>query len=106
MSRGDIVRFLPPPRSGHEQQGPRFGVVLQSDVLAPLPTVLVAPTSQSALAATFRPQVTIGSQLTRVLIEQMAAVDVRRTSEAVGRLSVEEMWAVDDALSLVVGLHF
>jgi hypothetical protein len=36
----------------------------------------------------------------------MAAVDVRRTSEAVGRLSVEEMWAVDDALSLVVGLHF
>ena len=106
MPRGDVVRLLPPPRSGHEQQGPRFGVIIQSDVLTPLSTVIVAPTSMSALPATFRPQVTIESQPTRVLIEQMAAVDVRRTSEAIGRLSVEEMWAVDEALSLVVGLHF
>ena len=106
MPRGDVVRLLPPPRSGHEQQRPRFGVIIQSDVLAPLSTVIVAPTSLSALPATFRPQVTIESQPTRVLIEQMAAVDVSRTSEAIGRLSVEEMWAVDEALSLVVGLHF
>ena len=106
MPRGDVVRLLPPPRSGHEQQGSRFGVIIQSDVLTPLSTVIVAPTSLSALPATFRPQVTIESQPTRVLIEQMATVDVRRTSEAIGRLSVEEMWAVDEALSLVVGLHF
>jgi len=106
VPRGDVVRLLPPPRPGHEQQGLRFGVILQSDVLTPLSTVIVAPTSLSALPASFRPQVTIESQPTRVLIEQMAAVDVRRTSEAIGRLSVEEMWAVDEALSLVVGLHF
>ena len=106
MPRGDVVRLLPPSRPGHEQQGLRFGVILQSDVLTPLSTVIVAPTSLSALPASFRPQVTIESQPTRVLIEQMAAVDVRRTSEAIGRLSVEEMWAVDEALSLVVGLHF
>jgi len=106
VPRGDVVRLLPPSRPGHEQQGPRFGVILQSDVLTPLSTVIVAPTSLSALPASFRPQVTIESQPTRVLIEQMAAVDVRRTSEAIGRLSVEEMWAVDEALSLVVGLHF
>ena len=81
-------------------------MIIQSDVLAPLSTVIVAPTSLSALPATFRPQVTIESQPTRVLIEQMAAVDVKRTSEAIGRLSVEEMWAVDRALSLVVGLLF
>jgi len=106
VPRGDVVRLLPPKRSGHEQQRPRFGVVIQSDVFTPLSTVIVAPTSQSALPATFRPQVTIESQPTRVLIEQMGAVDVRRTSEAIGRLSVEEMWAVDEALSLVVGLNF
>jgi len=80
-------------------------VVIQSDVLAPLSTLLVAPTSQSALAATFRPEVTIDTQPTRVLLEQMAAVDIRRTSDSIGRLSVEEMWAVDEALALVVGLH-
>jgi len=106
VPRGDVVRLLPPPRSGHEQQGPRFGVIIQGDVLTPLSTVIVAPTSLSALPASFRPQVTIESQPTRVLIEQMAAVDLRRTSEAIGRLSVEEMWAVDEAISLVVGLHF
>jgi mRNA interferase MazF len=105
VPRGEVVRLLSPPRSGHEQQGPRFGVIIQSDVLTPLSTVIVAPTSLSALPASFRPQVTIESQPTRVLIEQMAAVDVRRTSEAIGRLSVEEMWAVDEALSLVIGLH-
>ena len=80
-------------------------MVIQSDVLASLSTVLVAPTSQSALAATFRPQTTIDSQPMLVLLEQMAAVDIRRTSGSIGRLSVEEMWAVDEALSLVVGLH-
>lgn len=101
-----MVRLLPSSRPGHEQQGPRFAVVIQSDVLAPLSTVLVAPTSQSALAATFRPQVTIKSAVTRVLLEQMTAVDIRRTSDAIGRLGVEEMWAVDEALALVVGLHF
>ena len=107
MPKGDVVRLLPPPRPDHEQQGPRFGVIRQSDVLTPLSTVIVAPTSLSALPASFRPQVTIESQPTRVLIEQMVAVDVRRTSEAIGpRISVEEMWAVDEALSLVVGLHF
>jgi mRNA interferase MazF len=105
VSRGDVVRLLPSSRPGHEQQGPRFAIVIQSDVLAPLSTVLVAPTSQSALAATFRPEVTIKSESTRVLLEQMTAVDIRRTSDAIGRLGVEEMWAVDEALALVVGLH-
>ena len=101
-----MVRLLPSSPPGHEQQGPRFAVVIQSDVLAPLSTVLVAPTSQSALAATFRPEVTVKSESTRVLLEQMTAVDIRRTSDAIGRLGVEEMWAVDEALALVVGLHF
>ena len=106
MQRGDVVRLVPPSRSGHEQKSPRFGVVIQSDALMPLSTVLVAPTSQSALSTSFHPPVTIESQPTRVLLEQLAAVDVRRTSKPVARLSVEEMWAVDEALALVVGLHF
>ena len=100
-----MVRLLPSSRPGHEQEGPRFAVVIQSDVLAPLSTVLVAPTSQSALAATFRPEVTIKSAVTCVLLAQMTAVDIRRTSDAIGRLAVEEMWALDEALALVVGLH-
>ncbi len=85
--------------------GPRLAAVLQSDALAPLSTVLVAPTSQSAWASTFRPEMKIQSEVTRILLEQMTAVDIRRTSAAISRLGVEEMWAVDEALALVVGLH-
>ncbi len=105
MPRGDIVRLGPPRSGGREQQGARFGVVVQSDALAPLSTVLVAPTSLSALQTHFRPVITVGRESTKVLVEQLGAVDARRAGELVGRVSVEEMWAIDDALSLVVGLH-
>ncbi|MDE3008354.1 MAG: type II toxin-antitoxin system PemK/MazF family toxin [Acidobacteriota bacterium] len=103
--RGDVVRLRPPAGAGHEQRGARLGVVLQSDALAPLSTLIVAPTSRSALAATFRPEITVGGETTRVLVEQLGAVDVRRANERVGTVSVEELWAIDDALALVVGLH-
>lgn len=105
MSRGDIVRLTPPKSVGREQQGSRFGVILQSDALAPLSTVIVAPTSRSAIQTHFRPLILIESESTKVLVEQLVAIDVRRASERVGQVSVEEMWAIDDALSLVVGLH-
>ena len=105
MLRGDVVRLIPRARAGHEQQPPRIGVIVQSDVLSPLSTVPVAPTSQSAMATYYRPAMTIGSATTRVLVEQLAAVDVRRVSDPVGRVGVEDMWAVDEALSRVVGLH-
>lgn len=105
MPKGDIVRLSPPKSDGHEQQRSRFGVVLQSDALAPLSTVLVAPTSPSALQTHFRPIITIERESTKVLVEQLVAIDVGRANECVGRVSVEDMWAINDALALVVGLH-
>jgi len=90
---------------GREQQGSRFGVIIQSDLLAPLSTVLVAPTSQSALQTHFRPSITIQHDTTKVLVEQLSAVDRRRVGDRIGQVSIEEMWAIDDALALVVGLH-
>ena len=105
MTRGDIVRLTPPKSTGREQQGPRFGVIIQSDPLAPLSTVIVAPTSQIALQTHFRPLISFGGEGTKVLVEQLAAIVVRRANEKVGQVSVEEMWAIDDAVTLVVGLH-
>jgi mRNA-degrading endonuclease toxin of MazEF toxin-antitoxin module len=80
-------------------------VIVQSDALAPLSTVIVAPTSQSALQTHFRPLISFDGDVTKVLVEQLVAVDVRRANEKVGQVSVEEIWAIDDALALVVGLH-
>ena len=102
--RGEVYRLRSPRNTrGHEQAGVRYAIVLQSDLL-PLSTWLVAPTSTSARAATFRPQVSIDGRLTRVLAEQTAAVDPQRLGDSTGHLTCEELRQVDAALRLVLGL--
>lgn len=105
MTRGDIYRVRLPPRGGHEQRGSRPAVLVQADELLELSTVLVAPTSRSVRAASFRPEVDIAGQRTRVMAEQLRALDVRRLDDFVGRLSASEMREVDEALSLVLSLR-
>ncbi|MFN8023935.1 MAG: type II toxin-antitoxin system PemK/MazF family toxin [Acidimicrobiales bacterium] len=104
MQRGDVHRFKVPKGVGREQQGERYGVVVQSDVMLPRSVVVVAPTSRSAKPASFRPEVEVAGGRTRVLVEQLGAVDVQRLGRRVGRLTAEEMWSVDDALVVVLGL--
>lgn len=104
MTRGEVYRVKLPAARGHEQRGRRYGVIVQVDALLGLSTVLIAPTSRSAAAATFRPEVQIDGQTTRVLIEQLRAVDLERLDELTGRLSVSEQRAVDESLELVLGL--
>jgi mRNA interferase MazF len=104
VQRGDVHRFKVPKGVGHEQQGERYGVVVQSNVMLPRSVVVVAPTSRSAKPASFRPEIEIAGEPTRVLVEQLGAVDVQRLGRRMGRLTVAEMWSVDDALVAVLGL--
>ena len=104
MQRGDLYRLKVPKAVRHEQQGERYGVVVQSDVMLPRSVVIVAPTSRNARPASFRPEVEVAGELTRVLVEQLGAVDVQRLGRRVGRLTAEEMWSIDDALVVVLGL--
>jgi len=78
-------------------------VVVQSDAL-PLSTWLVAPTSTSARAATFRPEIDLDGIPTRVLAEQATAVDPTRLGESIGFLSRGELERVDAALRVVLQL--
>ena len=55
--RGYVCRLRLGNRHGHEQQGVRYGVIVQTDALMVLSTVLVAPTSTSSRAASFRPEI-------------------------------------------------
>lgn len=80
-----------------------LSVVVQSDLLS-LSAWLVAPTSTSARAATFRPEVSIGGRPTRVLAEQTSAVNPQRLGESAGHLSSDELRQVDAALRLVLNL--
>lgn len=102
--RGEVYR-LRSPRSatGHEQQGVRYAVVVQSNAL-PLSTWLVAPTSTSARAASFRPEIELDGRMTRVLVEQTTAVDPQRLGELAGRLTLHEITEVDAALRIVLDL--
>ena len=105
MVRGEVFR-LPAPRGtrGHEQRGARYAVIVQADEFLDLSTVLVAPTSTGARPASFRPAITIDRQETRVLVEQTTVVDPQRLGRSAGRLDASELRAVDDALTLVLGL--
>ena len=105
MQRGDVHELRPARRAGHEQQGRRFGVVVQSDALLPRSVVLIAPTSHSARAASFRPEMAIKGKTTRVLVEQVGAVDVNRLGTRIGTASPEEMWGIDESLRTVLGLQ-
>lgn len=104
MLRGDVYEFRPPRGRGHEQRSKRYGVVVQADALLPRSVVIVAPTSRSARPASFRPEISIGEQPTRVLVEQLGAVDATRLGDLVGHVSPEEMWGIDEALLTVLGL--
>jgi mRNA interferase MazF len=105
MVRGEIFRLPAPTRArGREQRGARYAVVVQADALLGLSTVLVAPTSASARAATFRPANDVRGTQTRVLVEQTTVVDPERLGDSAGRLDAAEMQAVDEALRLVLAL--
>ena len=101
---GDVYRLRAAKNArGHEQKGMRYAVELQGPIL--LSTVIVAPTSTRAAPAVFRPDIDLGGTTTKVLVDQMAAVDVElRLGGMVGRLSAHEMVEVDLALRLLLGL--
>ena len=102
--RGDVYRLQAAKNArGHDQKGMRYAVELQGPIL--LSTVIVAPTSTRAAPAVFRPEIDFGGSTTKVLVDQMAAVDGElRLGGIVGRLSAHEMVDVDLALRLLLGL--
>ena len=104
MRRGDIFSLRLPRGIGQEQQGKRYGVVVQSDALLPRSVVLIAPTSTSARSASFRPEIEVAGRETKVLVEQMGAVDTGRLGELAGHLTSEEQWGVDAAILTVLDL--
>ena len=97
------LRLRPPRGTGHEQQGRRYGVVVQANELLPRSVVLVAPTSLSARAASFRPEIRRLGEAARVLVEQVGAIDAGRIGELVGHVTREQQWGIDEALMTVLG---
>lgn len=104
LTRGSVCRVELGRTAGREQSGRRYAVVIQSDDLWLLSTVVVVPTSTSARAATFRPEIVVQGERTRVLCEQIRTVDAQRIGGAVGVLSAQELRSVEEALEVVLEL--
>ena len=103
--RGDLYRLRAPRNaSGHEQKGARYAVVLQADALAPLSTWIVAPTSTSVPYRSFRPEIEMDGTTTRVVLDQLTAVDRDRLGDFAGRVDPQELEQIDIALRGVLGL--
>jgi mRNA interferase MazF len=105
IRRSDVVLLRAPkqPR-GHEQRGQRYAVVIQSDDAEWLSTVIVAPTSTSAVVTAFRPEITVRGRRTCVLTDQLITVDRSRIGRTVGRLTVHEQHELDETIKDVLGL--
>jgi mRNA interferase MazF len=87
------------------QHGRRFAVIVQTDDLLSLSTVIICPTSASAPSASFHPAIELAGEPTRVLCEMVGAIDARHLGRQVAHLGDDELRAVDDALLLVLGLQ-
>src|ERR1700722_17798124 len=100
MIRGAVYPIdLGDAKRGHEQRGRRLGLVISIEQNA-WSTVTVIPTSTSAQASVFRPEVTIAGRDTKILIDQLRTIDVAYvTGELVDYLSRDDMAQVERSLS-------
>jgi mRNA interferase MazF len=105
MIRGAVYPVdLGDAKRGHEQRGRRLGLVMSIEQNA-WSTVTMIPTSTSAQASVFRPEAIIAGRSTRILIDQIRAIDVSYiTGELVDYLSRDDMAQVDHTVSRYLGL--
>src|SRR5207244_3385680 len=104
MRRGDADVVTLSRQAGHALAGGRYGVVLQSEAVGILSTVVIAPTSTRTEPNNFRPEIDLLGRRTAVVIDHLRVIDRRKVGRRVHRLSSSELRAVDDALKLVLGL--
>ncbi|ORT59348.1 type II toxin-antitoxin system PemK/MazF family toxin [Streptomyces sp. CB03238] len=103
--RGAIHEIKATPGArGHEQQGNRYAVVIQSDQFA-TSLVTIAMTSASAVPTVYRPEIEFDGQVTRILTDQIYSVDPAvRFGAFKGALEAHELMDLDRALMLKLGL--
>jgi mRNA interferase MazF len=91
-------------KPGHEQRGRRLGLVISIEQNA-WSMVTIIPTSTSAQASVFRPEVVIAGLETKILIDQVRTIDVSYvTGELIDYLSRGDMAQVEHSLSRHFGL--
>ncbi|MBS1251727.1 MAG: putative toxinA [Anaerolineales bacterium] len=108
LRRGDVFRVNFGRHTGHEQEGLRPAIIVQSNLYLALSTVWVIPTSTSARGdVDFHVPVTVQGQRTLALIEQLTTIDkIRRLKPTnyLDHLAVDEMEEIDEMMRIFGGL--
>ncbi|CAZ89440.1 Toxin MazF [Thiomonas arsenitoxydans] len=105
MQRGDLVTVSLQGDYGK----PRPAVIIQSDLLGDLESVMLCPVTSDLRNAAFRvtvePNPANGLRaLSQVMVDKISTLPRSKISEPCGRLDEERMKAVDRALLLVIGV--
>ena len=105
MQRGDLVMVSLQGDYGK----PRPALIVQSDLLTDLESVVLCPVTSNLRNATFRvivePNPANGlSTLSQVMVDKLSTLPRTKISEPFGRLDDERMKMIDRALLLVIGV--
>ena len=105
MQRGDLVTVSLQGDYGK----PRPALIVQSDLLTDLESVVLCPVTSDLRNAAFRvtvePNPANGLRaLSQVMVDKLSTLPRTEISEPFGRLDDERMKAIDRALLLVVGV--
>ncbi len=105
MQRGDLVTVSLQGDYGK----PRPALIIQSDLLSELESVVLCPVTSDlrnvAFRVTVEPNPANGLRvISQVMVDKLSTLPRAKISEPFGRLDDERMKAVERALLLVVGL--
>lgn len=111
LDRGSVVLLDLDPTQGHEQRGVRPCIVVSDPDVAldqRFPLLCVVPVTGTPGEGALYPSLGAGkSGLTKtscVLIDHLRSVDKRRVRRLFGRVSSKELAAIDEGISLFLGL--
>ena len=110
--RGDVVRVNLDPVVGSEQAGKRPALVISPDFINERsPIVLIAAITSKKTERVYPSEVLIKppegglTQLSKVMLLHLRAVDKRRLASRYGMVSEETMLEVDEAIRIATGLQ-
>ncbi len=112
INRGDVWLVSLDPVIGHETSKTRPAVVIQNDIGNEYsPITIIAPITSQKLEKTYPVEVFLSTEKTgleknsKVLLNQIRAVDMRRLIRKIGKLDSDAMKLVDNALKISLGLE-
>ena len=111
VKRGDIWLVNLDPTIGHEIKKSRHAVIIQNDLGNRYsPITIVAPITSQDIEKTYPIEVILDKEgsglekISKVLLNQIRAIDKRRLIKKLGRVDIETMAKINNSIKISLGL--